>query len=233
MNAHNNAESVDGIDIAPSISKDVERRNKKFYVNSAPSYYEYTEQDNADDRTLYGLSIHNDADTRNDNPETPSLSEVVGRNPANYINENFNGDLKLIRYTLHTKLYNPMYGVSLQNGKSPYDISLDAVPPDSKVHTNYRTVADDISMTIGKRIDFNVYNRRTFIKDSDIRKINNSRLLNPRTADAMIPLRTFGGNSVSCWLWMIILLTSIVLIVLIAHPLIADVKRDPPLRKDI
>ena len=233
MNAHNNAESIDETNIAPSISKDIERRNKKFYVNSAPSYYEYTESDNATDKTLYGLSIHNDSDTRNNNPETPSLSEVIKRNPTDYDNENFDGDLKVVRYTLYTKLYNPMYGVSLQNGKSPYDISLDSVSPDSKVYTNYRTVADDISMTIGKRIDFNLYDKRNFIKDSDIRKINDSITLNPRSVDAIIPLRTFGGRSINRCLWILILIISAIAIIFILCPLIANIKRDPPLRKDI
>ena len=233
MNAHNDAESINEINIAPSVSKDIERRNKKFYVNSAPLYYEYTESDNETNKTLYGLSIHNDLNTRKDNSETPSLRDVTERNPVEYINENFNGDLKLVRYTLYTKLYNPMYGVSLQNGKSPYDISLDAVSPDSKIYTNYRTVADDIFMTIGKRIDFNLYDRRTFIKDSDINKINNSKLLNPRSVNATIPLRTFGGNSINRWLWMILLIVTSVAIILVACPLIASVKCDLPLRKDI
>lgn len=233
MNVHNNAESVNEVNIAPATSKDTERHNKKFYVNSAPSYYEYTESDNETNKTLYGLSIHNDTDTRKDNPETPSLSELLERNPGEYINENFDGDLKLIRYTLYTKLYNPMYGVSLQNGKSPYDISLDSVSTDSKLYTNYRTVADDIFMTIGKNIDFNLYNRRTFIKDSDINKINNSKVLNPQSVNATIPLRTFGGRSVSRWLWIILLITSIVAIILIICPLIANVKCNSPIRKDI
>ena len=228
MNAHNDAESINKTDIAPSISRDVERRNKKFYVNSAPCYYEYTEQDNIDNRTLYGLSIHNDIDTQIDNPETQSLSEVIKRNPTEYINENFDGDLELVRYTLYTRLYNPMYGVSLQNGKSPYDISLDTISPDSKVYTNYRTVADDIFMTIGKRIDFNLYDKRNFIKDADLRKINTSKTLNPRSEDAIIPLRTFGGRSNNYCLWIIILIISLIVIILIACPLIANVKHISP-----
>ncbi len=232
MNAHNNAESINETDVAPSISRDLERRNKKFYVNSAPSYYEYTESDNVNDRTLYGLSIHNDANTQKDNPKTSSLSEVIKLNPEEYSNENFYGDLKLIRYTVYTKLYNPMYGISLQNGKSPYDISLNVVAPDSKVYTNYRTVTDDIFITIGKHIDFNLYDKRDFIKDSDIRKINTSRLLNPRSADAVIPLRTFGGESVNHWIWIIILIVSLITIILISCPLIANIERIPPLRKN-
>ena len=252
LNEHNIFESVDTPLIAPSMSAQVAINEKTYYPNSAESYYYH--EDNKDIQievkrrprkgeteprppkmqrnAFYGMSVKGKGSTQKDTrtgDERKRLKDVLDG-----IN-NFNGDCYIVTYVSFNRQYKELYGASFQNGKSPDIIPL-TVPTKHPIKPyNTSSITHELySITPGLASILTVIDEP--FDDSDhalINQWNSYYIKHYRTDKTHVPLRTFGGRSVSRWLWIIILAVSTIAILFILCPLIANVKCDPSIRKDI
>ncbi len=252
LNEHNTIESVDRSMIAPSMSAQVAINEKTYYPNTAERYYYHEDSD--DIRTpvrqrqrkgeteprppimkrnaFYGMSVKGRASTQKDTLTGDDRKRLkVSLDSIN----NFNGDCYIISYVSFNGQYKQLYGASFQNGKSP-DILPLTVPTKHPIEPyNTSPITQELdAVSPGLASILTVIDEP--FDDSDhalINQWNAYYIKHYRTDKTYIPLRTFGGRSINGWLWIFMLLVSFITIILIACPLVANVTRDPPLRKDI
>lgn len=259
INVHNSIESIDADDaersIAPSSSTQPLAVSKQYYMNADKRYYYHEDTKintvstlKGDKRsTHYGIGIRDKGVTHKDlykNPKHKLRASARSFLEDRELTENLNGDLYVILYSIATSIENEdrpnnSWGVSFQNGKALSTEVVRLLPKD----------VTDISGTINERwiaeeMEINAPGLQFMFESSDweltddaqkiIDKWNEYYIRTYRdVAEHAIPLRTFGGKSINCWLWMILLLVSAIAIIFILCPLIANVKRDSPIRKGI
>ena len=259
MNVHNSIESIDADkdkrSIAPSSSTQPLAVSKQYFMNADKRYHYHEDtEDNTVDTpngkirsTHYGISIRDKRVTHKDLYKDPKHKQRASAQPFledKELTENLNGDLYVILYSIATSIENEDrpnngWGVSFQNGKALSTLVVSSLPKD----------VVDISGTINERrideeMEINAPGLPFMFEYSDweltddaqkiVDKWNKYYIRTYRdVAEHVIPLRTFGGRSVSRWLWIILLIVAAIAILFILCPLIANVKCDSPLRKDI
>ena len=261
LNVHNSIESIPGDDqtrLFPGSTGTPVLPSKRFCTNCADRYHYYDLDsediykecdDNKRRRFLYyGLtSVDDDDDYEISNkdiitgPSRRRLHDIVDMNTHT---DNFNGDLYIVPYEIYTQIPDEpekLYAIAFQNGKLP-DITHIAIVPNSvneriTGELNELSIRSELRAHSGQLLEMLFEPHTTVMNDERLAMVkqwNDYYLDTYRIKrDNDIPLRTFGGKSVNRWLWIILLIVSIVAIILIACPLIANVRRNSPLRKDI
>ena len=204
MNAHNRAESKDIPTPAPLSTPQKEVHRKAYFMNRSPRYFIQNDEIRRRLGAYYGIANIDEEPTYKDQRPDFTLSELVAMEE---FNDNFNGDLYIIPFTVYNQTNHRLYGACFQNGKLP-----EVLP--KKEYTRYIPTENEesIHQTLTELIpDYaDIFYART-IKYTKrelglIQKWNDRYLKENRSSNQWIPLKTFGGSKSKDWLLVMVFL---------------------------